>query len=119
MLATLIVVSVAAALIGTGFTLAGVFFPGFIVKDGEPTHTARVFALYALARSVALLLATLWAAFQASGMALIWLGAVSGLVQLADAAVGTQTGKQMAIWGPLVVSIVQLTTVLLALLFGA
>ena len=118
MLATLIIVTIAASLLGTGITAAGVFFPAFIVKDGEKTHTARVFGLYALARSVPLLLVILWAAFQANGIVLIWLGALSGLIQLADAAVGTQTGKPIAIWGPLVVSIVQLATVLLAILFG-
>ena len=119
MLALLIVVTVASSLIGTAFSVAGIIFPGFIVRDAEGTHTARVFALYAVARSIPLLLVILWAAFRADATALIWLGALSGLIQLADAAVGTQTSKQHAIWGPLGVGAVQLTVVLLAVLFGA
>jgi hypothetical protein len=118
MLAMLVVVTVAASLIGTGLTVAGVFFPSFIVRDAENTRAVRVFALYAVARSVPLLLVILWAAFRADPSALIWLGALSGAIQLSDAAVGTQTGKQIAIWGPLGVSVVQLATVLLAVLFG-
>jgi hypothetical protein len=119
MLALLIVVTVASSLISAGFCLAGYFFPGFIVREAEGTHTARVFALYAVARSVPLLLVILWAAFRADATALIWLGGLLGIIQLTDAAVGTQTGKQHAIWGPLGVGVVQLTVVLLALLFGA
>jgi hypothetical protein len=118
MLALLIVVTVASSLIGTGFSVAGVFLPGFIVRDGEGSRTARVFALYAVARSMPLLLVILLAAFRADAAALIWLGALSGVIQLIDAAVGAQTGKQHAIWGPLGVAAVQLTVVLLAFWFA-
>lgn len=117
MLALLIIVTVISAAIGTGFSVAGPFFPGFIVRDGEGSHTARVFAYYGAARSVALLLIILWAAFRADATALIWLGALSGIIQLIDAAVGTQTGNQHAIWGPLGVGTVQLVVVLLAVWF--
>lgn len=118
MLALLIVVTVTSSLISAGFCLAGYFFPGFIVRDGEGTHTVRVFALYALARSVPLLLVILWTAFRADAVALLWLGGLLGFIQLTDAAVGLQAGRPSAIWGPLGVGVVQLTVVLLALLFG-
>jgi hypothetical protein len=118
MLALLIVVTVASSLISAGFCAAGYFFPGFIVRDGESTHTSRVFALYALARSAALVLVILWAAFRADGAALIWLGALLGIVELLDAAIGLQAGKRSATWGPLAVGMAQLTVVLLAVLFG-
>ncbi|UJW84055.1 hypothetical protein [Devosia sp. SL43] len=114
MLALLIIVTVLGAAIGTGFCVAGIFFPGFIVKDGEGTPTARVFAYYGAARSVALLLVILLAAFRADANALVWLGLLSGIIQLIDAAVGTQTGKQYAVWGPLGVGAVQLLVVLIA-----
>lgn len=117
MLALLIIVTTVSAAIGTGFSVAGVFFPGFIVRDADGTRTARVIALYAVARSVPLLLLILWAAFRADPTTLIWLGTLSGIIQLADAAVGTQTGKQHAIWGPLGVGIVQLTVALFAFWF--
>ena len=76
------------------------------------------FALYALARSVPLLLLIHWAAFRADAAALIWLGGLLGVIQLTDAAVGLQAGKPSAIWGPLGAGVVQLTVVLLAVLFG-
>ena len=44
----LISVTVISALIATGFSLAGVLFPGFMVRNGEGSPTARVFALYGL-----------------------------------------------------------------------
>ena len=117
MLALLIVVTAISAAIGTGFSVAGIFFPGFIVKDGEGSHTARIFAYYGAARSVALLLVILWAGFRADATALIWLGTLSGVVQLIDAAIGLQAGKQMAVWGPLSVGIVQLIVVVLTMWF--
>lgn len=117
MLALLIIVTVIAAAIGTGFSVAGIFLPGFIVRDGEGSHTTRVFAYYGAARSVALLLVILLAAFRADANALIWLGLLSGIIQLIDAGVGTRTGNQHAIWGPLGVGAVQLVVVLLAAWF--
>lgn len=115
MLAVLIVVTVLGSVIGTAISTAGVFFPGFIVRDGQASQTARVFALYAIARSVPLLAVILWAAFRADATALLWLGTLAGLIQLADAAVGLQAGKTSAIWGPLGVGVVQLSVVALAL----
>lgn len=119
MLALLIAITLLNALVATGFSLAGVFFPGLIVKDGEASHTARVLAWYGVARSVPLLLIVLWAAFRADGTALIWLGLLAGVIQLADAAVGTQTGDKLKVWGPLALGIIQLVAVLLAFWFGA
>jgi hypothetical protein len=114
MLALLIVVTVISTLVSIGFCVAGVFFPGFIVRDGQGSQTSRVFALYAVARSVALLLVILLAAFRADANALIWLGLLAGIVPLIDAAVGLQTDKQHAIWGPLGIGVVQLLVVLIA-----
>ncbi|MDB5589373.1 MAG: hypothetical protein JWP26_4343 [Devosia sp.] len=119
MLALLIVVTLINVLVATGFSLAGVFFPVFIVRGGEGSHTAKVFALYGVARSTPLLLVVLWAAFRADGTALIWLGLLAGVIQLADAAVGLQTGDKVKVWGPLGLGAVQLVVVLLAFWFGA
>ncbi|MGV8853663.1 MAG: hypothetical protein ACOH2L_03380 [Devosia sp.] len=119
MLVLLVIVTLLNAVVATGFALAGVFFPGFVVKDGEGSHTVRVFAFYGLARSLALLLVVLWAAFRADGIALIWLGTLAGIIQLADAAIGTQTGDRIKIWGPLGLGIVQLVVVALAMGFMA
>jgi hypothetical protein len=118
-MALLIVVTLLNVVVATGFSLAGVFFPGFIVRDGEGSQTAKVFALYGVARSVPLLLVVLWAAFRADGMALIWLGLLAGIIQLADAAVGLQTGDKLKVWGPLGLGVAQLIVVLLAFWFGA
>lgn len=117
MLALLIIVTTVSAAIGTGFSVAGIFFPGFIVKNGEGTPTVRIFAYYGAARSAALLLLILLAAFRADATALIWLGALSGIIQLVDAAIGTQTGNRHAVWGPLSVGIIQLVVVMLTMWF--
>jgi hypothetical protein len=117
MLALLIAVTVFNALVATGFSLAGVLFPGFVVKDGEVSHTARIFALYSVARAVPLLLLVLWAAFRADAIALLWLGTLSGIIQLADAAVGAQMRDMLKIWGALVLGVLQLSVALLAYWF--
>jgi hypothetical protein len=119
LLILLISITVVNALVATGFALAGAIHPPLIVKDGEASHTARIFAFYGLARSLPLLLVVLWAAFRADMPALIWLGALAGVIQLADAAVGTQIGDRVKIWGPLGLGIAQLVVVLLAYWFGA
>ena len=119
MLIILIFITVISALVATGFSLAALFFPGLIVRDGDATPTARVFALYGLARSVALLLVVLWAAFRADATALIWLGTLAGIILLADAAVGTQTGDKLKIWAPLGLGLAQLLVVVLAMWFVA
>ena len=118
-MALLIVVTLLNVIVATGFFLAGVFFPGFIVRDGEGSQTAKVFALYGVARSVPLLLVVLWAVFRADLTALIWLGLLAGAFQLADAIVGTQTGDKLKVWAPLALGVVQLVAVLLAFWFGA
>jgi hypothetical protein len=118
-MALLIVVTLLNVIVAAGFSLAGVFFPGFIVRDGEGSHTAKVFALYGVARSVPLLLVVLWAAFRADATALIWLGLLAGIIQLADAAVGTMTGDRIKVFGPLGLGIAQLVVALLAFWFIA
>lgn len=118
MLALLIIVTIINALVATGFSLAGVFFPGFIVKGGESSHTARVFALYGLARSLPLFAIVLWAAFRADATALLWLGTLAGIIQLADAGVGTQTHDIIKVWGPLALGLAQMAAVLLMVWFG-
>ena len=118
MFALLIAVTLLNVLIAAGFSIAGVFFPRFIVRDGETSHTARVMAYYAVARAVPLLLVVLWAAFRADAPALLWLGLLAGIIQIADALVGLKAGRQMTIWGPLGLGILQLTVVLMAYWFA-
>lgn len=118
MLIVLVIVTVINTLVAASFSLAAVFFPALIVRDGEGSHTARVFALYGAVRSVLLLLVVLWAAFRADGPALIWLGMLAGIIQLADAAIGTQTRDKLKIWVPLVLGAAQMLAVGLAYTFG-
>lgn len=114
LLAFLVVVTAINVLVATGFSLAGVFFPGFIIRGGEGSHTARVFALYGLARSLPLLLVAAWAILTTSLPGLLWVGALAGIIQLADAAVGTQTGDRYKVWGPLGLGALQIIAVFLA-----
>ena len=114
LLAFLVVVTAINVLVATGFSVAGIFFPGFIVRGGEGSHTARVFALYGLARSVPLLLVAAWAILTTSLPGLLWVGTLAGIIQLADAAVGTQTGDRIKVWGPIGLGVLQLVAVLLA-----
>ncbi|KKB85270.1 hypothetical protein VW29_06875 [Devosia limi DSM 17137] len=114
LLAFLVVVTAINVLVATGFSLAGIFLPGLIVRGGEGSHTARVFALYGLARSLPLLLVAAWAILTTSLPGLLWVGTLAGVSLLADAAVGTQTGDRLKVWGPLGLGALQIIAVLLA-----
>lgn len=118
LLGLLSIVTIINVLVATAFAVAGVFFPGFIVRGGESSRTARVFALYSLARTVPLLVSVIWAVTTMNATGLLWLGALAGVIQLADAAVGTRTGDPLKIWGPLALGLVQLLAVLLAYWWG-
>ena len=112
------IVTVINVVVMTGFALVGVFFPGWVVKGGEASRTARIMALYSLARTVPLLALVAWAVITMNNTGLLWLSVLAGVIQLADAGVGTRTGDQLKVWGPLGLGLVQLVAVLLAYWWG-
>ena len=98
--------------VASGFSIAGLIKPELVLPAGEtPTNASAIFAMYAAARTIPLALTTMVAIYKGSASALLILGLLAGIIQLADAAVGLlqhDVGKTV---GPLLLAIVQLYAV--------
>ena len=99
-------------ILGAGFAVAGVVAPQFVLPHEAVTNGSFVFALYAAARAVPLAVVTLAAIARRSASALIVLGALAGVIQLGDAAIGVVQSDAGKTLGPLVVAALQLYAVL-------
>jgi hypothetical protein len=92
-------------LVASGFAIAGLISPQSILPAGAvPTDASRLFAFYAAARTLPLALIALAAIYKRSVSALIVLGMLAGVVQLADAAIGILQNDVGKILGPLVLA---------------
>jgi hypothetical protein len=92
-------------LIASGFAIAGLISQKSILPTGAvPTEASLIFALYAAARTIPLALITLAAIYKRSASALIALGLLAGLIQLADAAIGIFQNDPGKIFGPLIIA---------------
>jgi hypothetical protein len=105
-------ISAANVLIASGFAIAGLLNPRAIMPhDYVPTDASFLFALYAAARTIALAGFVLWAIFRRSAPALLVLGALAGVIQLADAAIGLFQGDLGKMIGPLPIAALQFYSV--------
>jgi hypothetical protein len=102
------IVTAANVLIASGFSIAGLIAPAALLpaKDA-PSEASFIFAMYAAARTLPLALAALVAIYKRSAMAVLALGALAGLVQLVDAAIGLYQHDLGKTIGPLVIAALQ------------
>ncbi len=111
MLIVFYLVTAIDVLVAAGFAVAGVVRPAIVV-DGPENEASRIFALFAAARAVPLALVTLVAIGLGAVAAVEWLGALAGLIQLADFCIIGFRQRQMAkAIGPLVLAILQFATI--------
>jgi hypothetical protein len=87
-------------LVAAGFAISG-------IAETERETKARVYALYAAARTIALALAVVVAMLAHSGEAVLWLGLLGGIVQLLDGGIGIVQRNVGKTFGPLVIAIIQ------------
>jgi hypothetical protein len=96
------------ALVASGFAVAAIVRPQFLVPAGAvPTEASLIFALYAAARTIPLALFVLAAIYRRAASALLILGALAGAIQLLDAGIGLfehDLGKSV---GPLFIAVLQ------------
>jgi hypothetical protein len=94
--------------VASGFSIAGLIKPELVLPAGAtPTDASAIFAMYAAARTIPLALITLAAIYKRSASALLVLGLLAGIIQIADAGVGLlqhDIGKTI---GPLFLAILQ------------
>ncbi len=107
-------ITAANVLVASFYSIAGLVKPEAILPAGSaPTKASLIFAMYAAARTIPLALVTLAVIIRRSAPALLFLGLLAGIIQLADAGVGlfqSDVGKTI---GPLVISGLQFYAVCL------
>jgi hypothetical protein len=102
--------------VASGFSIVGLIKPELILPTGAtPTDASAIFAMYAAARTIPLALITMLAIYKRAASALVVLGLLAGIVQIADAGVGLlqrDIGKTV---GPLFLAILQMYAVTILL----
>jgi hypothetical protein len=102
------IVTLLNVLTASGFAIVGLVNPKLMLPPADaPTQASLLFALYAAARSLPLALIVMAAVYRRSAPALIVLGVLAGMIQLADAGVGIVQGDPGKIFGPLILAALQ------------
>ena len=100
-------------LIASGFSIAAIIRPQYLVPAAVPTEALLLLAMYAAAPRIPLALFALGAIYKQATPALLILGAVAGAMQLLDAGIGLfehDLGKSA---GPLFIAVLQFVVVYL------
>jgi hypothetical protein len=102
------VVTAINVLVATGFSIAGIIRPQYLVPvEPIPTQASSIFALYAAARTIPLALFALQAIYKQAATALLLLGALAGAMQLLDAGIGLYDHDLGKCAGPLFLAVLQ------------
>jgi hypothetical protein len=96
------VVTAINVLVASGFSIAGIIRPQYLVPAGSvPTQASLILAMYAAARTIPLALFALGAIYKQATHALLTLGALAGTIQLLDAGIGLSEHDPGKCAGPL------------------
>jgi len=101
------VVTAINVLVATGFSIAAIIRPQFLVPAAVPTEASLLLAMYAAAPRIPLALFVLGAIFKQATPALLILGALAGAMQLLDAGIGLYEHDPGKCAGPLFIAVVQ------------
>jgi len=108
------VVTAINVLVASGFSIAGIIRPQYLVPAGYiPTQASLILALYAAARTIPLALFALWAIYKQATPALLILGALAGAIQFLDAGIGLFEHDLGKCAGPLLIAVLQFYVVYL------
>ena len=107
------VVTAINVLVASGFSIAGIIRPQYLVPVAVPTEASLLLALYAAARRIPLALLVLGAIYKQATSALLLLGALAGAMQLLDAGIGLYEHDPGKCAGPLFIAVLQFFVVYL------
>jgi hypothetical protein len=108
------VVTAINVLVASGFSIAGIIRPQYLVPAGYiPTQASLILALYAAARTISLALFALWAIYKQATPALLILGALAGAIQFLDAGIGLFEHDLGECAGPFLIAVLQFFVVYL------
>ena len=102
------VVTAINVLVASGFSIAGIIRPQYLVPAGSiPTEATLLLAMYSAAPRIPLALLVLGAISKRSAPALLVLGALAGSMQLLDAGIGLYEHDLGKCAGPLFIAALQ------------
>jgi hypothetical protein len=100
-------------LVASGFSIAAIINPQYLVPAAVPTEASLLLAMYAAAPRIPLALFVLGAIYKQATPALLVLGALAGAMQLLDAGIGLFEHDLGKCAGPLFIAILQFFVVYL------
>jgi hypothetical protein len=100
-------------LVASGFSIAAIIRPQYLVPESVPSEASLLFAMYAAARTIPLALFVFGAIYKQAAPALLILGALAGAMQLLDAGIGLFEHDLGKCAGPLFIAVLQFFVVYL------
>jgi hypothetical protein len=107
------VVTAINVLAASGFSIAAIINPQYLVPAAVPTEASLLLAMYAAAPRIPLALLVLGAVYKQAAPALLILGALAGAMQLLDAGIGLFEHDPGKCIGPLFIAVLQFFVVYL------
>jgi hypothetical protein len=107
------VVTALNVLVASGFSIAAIIRPQYLVPAAVPTEASLLLAMYAAAPRIPLALLALGAIYKQATPALVILGALAGAMQLLDAGIGLYERDPGKCAGPLFIAVLQFFVVYL------
>ena len=107
------VVTAINVLVATGFSVAAIINPQYLVPAAVPTEASLLLAMYAAAPRIPLALLVLRAVYKQAAPALLILGTLAGAMQLLDAGIGLFAHDPGKSAGPLFIAVLQFVVVYL------
>jgi hypothetical protein len=101
------VVTAINVVVATGFSVAAIINPQYLVPAAVPTEGSLLLAMYAAAPRIPLALLALGAVYKQAAPALLILGALAGAMQLLDAGIGMFEHDPGKCAGPLFIAALQ------------
>jgi hypothetical protein len=100
-------------LVASGFSIAAIIRPQYLVPAAVPTEASLLLAMYAAAPRIPLALFALGAVYKHAAPALLILGALAGAMQLLDSGIGLFEHDLGKCAGPLFIAVLQFFVVYL------
>ena len=107
------VVTAINVLVATGFSVAAIINPQYLVPAAVPTEASLLLAMYAAAPRIPLALLVLGAVYKQAAPALLILGTLAGAMQLLDGGIGLFAHDAGKSAGPLFIAVLQFVVVYL------
>jgi ethanolamine transporter EutH len=109
------ITTVLNVLVTTGFSVAGMLSPFLILPANVTTHKAiTIFALYAGARTIPMVVLTIMSVFSKHWNAFITLAVLAGVIQFLDGFIGIYQQDLSKTAGPFIIATIQFVAIYLA-----